>query len=270
MANATYSGGVYVNYGSCALYLDIYETPDSANNGSWIRGVLTLAHSGSGSPYNGNASSWSMSLNGQGFSGSGGYNLPGNSSMTLLDNTIWVPHDANGYAAISVSGSFSGNGGWPIGSGSAGGTYTLQDFDRRPSTPTSCSATVNADKSITVTSAVVSSPAGTPTYYVQMASSTDYGATWSAWGGAIAMTGNSRNFVGLAKATTYKFRVWASNTDGSSGTVDSASVFLSAGGKYLSGTTWVDFPSVMFSTGGAWAEMPSIKYSTGGAWTDFQ
>lgn len=275
MANATYAGGVPVNYGTCTLYLDIYETTDEANNRSLIRGVLTLAHSGSGSPFNSNASSWSMNLGGNVFSGSGGYNLPGDSSMTLLDNSVYIGHNANGSGSVSVSGSFSGNGGFPIGSGSASGTYTMVDFDRKPAAPTTVSIALNADKSITVTSNAVSSPAGTATYYISSRSSSNGGSTWGSWSSYTTIPSNARTYTysagSLTYGLTYQFRMYASNSDGSSAATTSNSpstVFLPAGGKRFDGSTWNPTGTAKRFDGTNWNTLTVAKRFNGTSWVD--
>lgn len=273
MANATYSTGLYVNYGSAALILDIYETPDSANNRSLIRGVLTLAHYGSGSPFNNNASSASMTLGGSSWGWSGGYNLPGNSSMTLIDQSIWVGHDANGAGSIGASGSFSGNGNFPIGSGSTSGTYTMADFDRKPSTAGTVTASVNSDKSITVNVGNTTSLAGSPTFW--FASSSDNGATWSAatTGTTSLVSGSTytgqRVYTGFTPGQTYLFRAYATNSDGTGGTTTMASgVFLNSGGKRWNGSSWVPVSIFKRWNGTTWVDVTIAKRWNGSAWVD--
>lgn len=205
MANASYGTGLYVNYGSAALYLDIYETPDPGNNRSWIRGVVTLAHSGSGSPFNNNTSYASLSIGGSSWGWSGGYNLPGNSSATLIDAGVWVGHDANGAGSVGVSAAFDGNGNFPIGDGSTGGTYTMQDFDRRPSVPTFNTISRSIDD-FYVSLNGVSSPAGTPTYYIQRSQN------GGGWGDDRATSATW--FYDLPRGSSQQFRCAAYNSDG--------------------------------------------------------
>lgn len=267
MANATYSTGIPVNYGSCALTLDIYETTDAANNVSHIRGILTLSHSGSGSPFNNSGSSASMTIAGNNFYWSGGYNLPGNSSLTLLDNTVYnIGHNANGEGSVSVSGSFSGQGNFPIGSGSTSGTYTMANFDRKPDAPTSVTSTLNADKSITVTSNAVSSPAGTATYYVSYSS--NGGSTWSSY---TTIPSNARSYTyalgTLPMGQNYRFRMYATNSDGTSGTfTQSTDLFLPAGGKRYDGSSWNSTLTAKRYDGASWVTLTTAKRYNGTDW----
>jgi hypothetical protein len=235
MANATYSTGLYVNFGTAALILDIYETVNIAANTSNIRGVLTLAHYGSGSPFNNNASSASMSIGGSSWGWSGGYNLPGNSSMTLIDQTVTVGHNANGSGSVGVSGAFDGNGNFPIGDGSVSGTYTMFDIDRSAGAPSSCVATVSGGV-FTVAIGAATSYITPFNYYVSYASSSNGGVTYGSWSSerTVASTTSplATTYSGLTPGLTYKFRVRAYNgVDNYSGYVESAPVFLVAGGK---------------------------------------
>lgn len=266
MANATYSTGLYVNYGSAALYLDIYETTDAANNRSLIRGVLTLAHSGSGSPFNNNASSASMTIAGNTWGWSGGYNLPGNSSLTLIDQSVWVGHDANGAGTVSASGSFSGNGNFPIGSGSTSGTYTMADFDRRPAAPTFAS-TVRTVNSFAVSLNATSSPAGTPTYIIQRSENS------GSWGDQ--RNSQSTTYSGLTQGSTQQFRAAASNTDGTSGwtysstftipTVPSAPAAINVAS--VNGLDVTVNISNSASNGGSTITGYTMEYNNGSGWT---
>lgn len=275
MANATYSVGVPVNYGSCSLTLDIYETADSSKNESTIRGVLTLSHSGSGSPFNNNASSASMTIGSSNWSWSGGYNLPGNSSLTLLDKSVVVAHSADkGTGSVGVSGSFTGNGGFPIGSGTISTkTYTMEDFDRKPSTAGTVTASVNSNKSITVNVGNTTSLAGSPTFW--FASSSDNGATWSAatTGTTSLVSGSTYTgqmvYTGFTPGQTYLFRAYATNSDGIGGTTTMASgVFLNSGGKRWNGSSWVPVSIFKRWNGTAWVDVTIAKRWNGSAWVD--
>lgn len=266
MANATYSTGLYVNYGSAALTLDIYESPDPDNNRSWIRGILTLSHSGSGSPFNNNASGASMTINGVSWGWSGGYNLPGNSSLTLIDQGTWVGHNANGEGSVGVSGSFDGNGNFPIGDGSTSGTYTMQNFDRRPSQPTFNTITRTVDD-FYVSLNTVSSPAGTPTYYIQRSQN---GGGWFD-----DRASQSTTFYDMPHGSTQQFRCAAYNSDGWTGwtysgtysvpTVPSAPSAIAI--QSINGLDITVSISGSTSNGGSAITGYYMQYNNGGAWS---
>lgn len=192
------------------------------------------------------------------------YNYAGNFSVRdlhLAGGSFYVDHDANGNASLGVSGGITVYGGVR----SEGGyTWGLSNYDRKPTTPTSVGATVNADKTITVTVNGVSSPAGTPTYYIQTSQN----------GGAFGnqQSSSSATFIvsGLLPGQNYQFRGWATNSDGTGGTRDSATVFLPSGGKIFNGTSWVPTTIARRYDGTNWVDITTAKIYNGSSWVNLQ
>lgn len=124
-------------------------------------------------------------------------------------------HDANGYRGAR-GGSFRF---WIDGttlhqSSAIAPTQPALDYDRKPATATFASITRTV-LSIAVVVNTVSSPAGTPTYYVERSEN------GGAWGDQ--KTGANVTYSGLALGSTQLFRTWATNSDGTGGTSASGS-----------------------------------------------
>jgi len=159
-------------------------------------------------------------------------------------------------------------------SGLIGGTtFGSLDYDRKPAAPSTVTPTLNANKSITVESNAVSSPAGTPTYYVGWSSSADLGATWGDWSAYTTIPSNGRsytyNFGTLQPGLTYRFRMYASNTDGSSAaTISTLTVFLPAGAKRFDGTEWKQGTIANIFTATGWKPITTAKRFDGTNWVN--
>lgn len=196
-------------------------------------------------------------------------------SIAIVSHSVTYTHDANGYrGAVGTSGSFDGDGGYSPGDLSVGGpSYGAIDYDRKPAAPSTVTPVLNADKSITVTSNAVSSPAGTATYYVSWASSSDGGSTWSAWSSYTTIPSNARAYTyalgSLTMGLTYKFRMYASNSDGSSAaTATTTNTFLPAGAKVYNGTTWKNGTIANIYTGSGWVPITTAKRYNGTDWVN--
>lgn len=137
-------------------------------------------------------------------------------SVGILSHSVTFNHDANGYrGAVGTSGSFDGDGGYSPGDLSVGGTtYGAVDYDRKPGACSSVSAS-RSGTSYTVYAGSASSPAGTPTYYVQ------YSENGGSYGNQRTMSGQAYTYTGLTNGVTYRFRVWAANSDGTGPAIDS-------------------------------------------------
>lgn len=179
-------------------------------------------------------------------------------------------HDANGYrGAVGTSGRlYNIPFGSPNDMTADGGTQPALDYDRRPATPSSVTSVLNANKSITVTSNAVSSPAGTPTYYV--AYSSNAGSYWS---GYTTIPSNSNAYTyafgSLPLGKSYRFRMYASNSDGNGGVfTQSTDLFLPAGGKRWTGSAWQATTLGRRWNGSAWVDLATAKRWNGSAWVD--
>ncbi len=90
----------------------------------------------------------------------------------------------------------------------------------------------------------------------------------SGWSTAVAMTSQTHTYSNLDGATTYTFRVYASNAIGDSAYTTSGSLFVPAGGKRYNGTAFVDAATAKRWNGSAWEEITTAKRWSGSAWTD--
>ncbi len=179
-------------------------------------------------------------------------------------------HDANGNrGAIDTEAYFDGSGPYmPDYLSAGGGTQGAINYDRKPAAPSTVTPVLNADKSISVTSNAVSSPAGTATYYV--AYSSNGGSTWSS---DITISGNARTYTfaagSLTYGLTYKFRMKASNSDGTSAyTTTTSDTFLPAGGKRFDGSTWNATGTAKRFDGTNWITLATAKRFNGTSWAD--
>lgn len=239
--------------------------PDS--NQSVVAATLYL-NSNNGSSWWGTTISGSLYIggNGIGFSRTSGGSSSGSWSAAIASHSVTFTHDANGYrGAVGTAGYFGPGSNVP--SLSVGGTtYGAIDYDRKPAAPTSVTSVLNADKSITVTSNAVSSPAGTATYYVGY--SDDGGSTWSAY---TTIPSNGREYVytlgSLPMGKNYRFRMYASNSDGSSAVfAQTTDTFLPAGGRIYTATGWTPAMTAKRFDGTDWVTLTTAKRYDGTNW----
>ena len=196
------------------------------------------------------------------------YDIAGPTSMSQGSSWNWsasrtFTHDVNGYRGdVGVSVEFWVDGTSYHAGSAGGGTQGAIDYDRRPAQPGSVSAVVNSDKSITVTVAGVSSPAGTPTYYCA------YSQNGGGWTGTASSTSNVFTFSGLQRGATYSFLGYASNSDGTSASTASGSYFLPAGGKRWDGVVQQLLSIVRRWTGSGWVDATIARRWNGTTWQD--
>jgi hypothetical protein len=204
----------------------------------------------------------------------GGSTSAGSQIINVTD--FWIYGDNNGYhGTVNATAWFDGGGGFAPGYITASASYGGFDWDRKPSAPSTVSITLNADKSIFVQSNVVASPAGTATYYIAYRASADGGATWGSWSGWTTIGANGRSYTyaagTLTYGLTYQFKMYASNSDGSSGETVSNSpstVFLPAGGKRFDGSTWNPTSTAKRHNGTDWQTLTIAKRHNGTTWVD--
>lgn len=255
-----------------AWYLtqDLYPIQDDPGNNRRLYRTDVWLNASGYNAYSGYNTSGGGSVNGYGFSFGGPSDVSLNNSRTVVCTfDIWIYGDANGYnGGVGADSWFNGGGGWAPGyitaSASAGGF----DYDRKPDAPSTVTSVLNADKSITVTSNNVNSPAGTATYYV--AYSSNGGSTWSAY---TTIPGNARvytfNLGSLPMGVNYRFRMYASNSDGSSAaTAQSTDLFLPAGGRRFDGSSFVATLTAKRYDGSNWNTLTTAKRYDGSNWVN--
>lgn len=130
------------------LRLDVTETStDISSNTSTVNWTLSVAKSASSTDRTWGNCSYSVSINGEGHSGSKSVSVSPNGTDTLLSGTTTVAHDSDGNKTISVSGSISGK----I-SGSVSGSLTLSSIGRASSLGVSGN-TIGSAVTLTITAA---------------------------------------------------------------------------------------------------------------------
>jgi hypothetical protein len=202
-----------------ALGIEQYDAP---NNRTLYRTRVYLNWNNA-DRYAGYSTSGGGAVDGQGFSFTGptsGGSTAQNGSQEVYTGVFWVGGDANGFrGTIGASSWFQGSGGFSPGYISASASAPGFDYDRKPGAPSSVTAS-RSGTSYTVFSGSVSSPAGTPTYFVQLSQN----------GGAFTsqntMTNQQFTYTGLAKGSTYVFRCWATNSDGTGPFTNSTSFYV--------------------------------------------
>lgn len=250
-------------------YIELYasQTTNEAANQTTISATMRLFSNGWS--FGDSDCFYTIYIGDQAFSGVGPRSLysPNNWDVT---HTRTFTHNDNGYRpAIATVAQFAGTGPYMPSSLSANGpTLPAVDYDRKPAAPSTVTPVLNADKSISVTSNVVSSPAGTATYLVGYSS--DGGSTWSS---DITIGGNARTYTftpgSLTYGLTYKFRMKASNTDGTSGyTSTTVDTFLPAGGRRFDGSTFNPTTIAMRHNGTDFVTLTIAKRHNGTTWAD--
>lgn len=250
-------------------------TLDYANNRSLVNsklyivtGAYSVSWGSTGSHVISGNTNWSINGDSMTFAA--------NSTYLLSEGNVWHPRGATGTTNARVQGSFqniNGNNYYNVPYlGVDSGLVALTDFDRKPAAPTTVSLSMNAAKGLTVSSNAVSSPAGTATYYYMWASSTDGGATWSAWSSEISTTATSYTFT-VPFGRTYKAVVRAGNIDGISaytGSNNPSTLFIPAGGKRRTATGWVDVETAgrWNWDGTGWTQIQTAKRYNGTDWVD--
>lgn len=257
-----------------SLRIETAESQNPGANQSTVAANLYLDTT-FGSSWFGTSISGNINIGGNvsTFSRSSGGSSSGSSSTLIHSHSVTFTHNAQGErGAVGTSGAFGPGSNVP--SLSVGGTtYGGINYSLAPAAPSTVSVTLNTGKSITVESNAVSSPAGTPTYYVAYQSSSDNGATWGAWSSYLTIPSNARSYTyafgALPPGLTYRFRMYASNVDGDSpATVSASSVFLPAGGKRWNGSAWVVTTTAKRWTGSVWTDVQVAKRWNGSAWVD--
>lgn len=217
-------------------------------------GFSASSSGGSGSTTPGNWSRGSTS-----FSGAGSIEVYNSGSFT-------VGHNTDGSGSYNFSGSASMSG-W--GSASTGtGTLTLTNITRLPTAPSSVTAVINADKSITVTSGTGTSYGSGANYYVQYAYSSNGGGSYSGWTGTQTMSSRVYTYSGLTRGLTYKFQCWIQDSEGTGSATASSGYFLAAGGKRWTGSAWTPTTIGRRWNGSAWVDLTVAKRWNGSAWVD--
>lgn len=180
-------------------------------------------------------------------------------------------HDANGFRGTkAVSAVFDDNGFWatPPRMTADGTTQPSIDYVLLPSAPSSVTASA-VGSVITVTCGEASTPGPTITAYkVSYASSTNGGASWSAWSTEVNMTNRVYTYSSLTPGLTYKFQVRATNGDGDGPYTESNTVFLTAGGKRYTGSNWaLTAAAAKRFNGSAFVSLTTAKrYTDAGTW----
>jgi hypothetical protein len=129
-------------------------------------------------------------------------------------------------------------------------------------------ATLNANKTVTVVSNSVSSPAGAATYRIERSSSLDNGVTWTAYGNETTSSTNTQTLT-LSFGVLYRFRIRVSNSDGFSAYyTPTQTLFVPAGGKRWNGSSWVNTTTASRWNGSSWVTVTTAKRFNGTSWVN--
>jgi hypothetical protein len=196
----------------------------------------------------------------------GNYSLPGyNSAITIGSWEGYVYHDANGYGQVDVFSDFDTSSSPSYLPDYVSVSYAEAaptNYDRKPTAPTSVTATVNADKTVSVAINGVSSPAGAATYYVS------YSQNGGGFTGTQSGSGTSYTFSGLTPGSSYVFRAYATNSDGTGASTDSSSTFIPSGGKRYNGTAYVATQTAKRFDGTSFVTIVTAKRYDGTSWVN--
>lgn len=182
--------------------------------------------------------------------------------------SVDIEHDINGYRGnVGCYAYFRIDGYSSHDCDSDTGDQGAINYDRKPAAVTGTTATVNPDKSVTVSFAGGASPGGNP------ALTSIYNLQYSQNGGAFstATTGASpRTITGLTPGSNYVFRAYATNgsNDGAGASSDSASVFLPSGGKRYNGTTYISTQTAKRYDGTNFVTIVTAKRYDGTSWVN--
>lgn len=269
----TWDAGVSSLYGSAHIIrLSASENINAGENYSTVTWSLTLIQTNTVNTwYLDAATTWYVNIGGYEYSGLFAYDFRSYDSLLLAATTTGaLYHNANGELGITVRAYVSGGG--SIQSGDTGNNgWTLTNFDRKPAAPSSVTPTLNADRTITVTSNAVSSPASTAQYFIRWSQSTNGGASWGAWSSYEAL-GSSRSKTyavnALAPGNTYRWGMYASNSDGSSAETISTNLFYPSSGKRFDGSNWAQMLTAKRYNGSAWIDLSTAKRYDGSNWVN--
>lgn len=220
MGTGGYSGGYYY------ISFDMWEASTNAgantSNIGWALYIVPDPAWYNAYYLDANAGSWSVSINGYGWSGNYNYDFRGgNDSAKLIAHSDWSGQAVQGHNT-NGSGSSSGSAGASdslLGSASAGGSCGLTDFVRLPGTSSFASGPTRSIRSVSATLNAVTNYGSSLSYYMDYA--TWNGSSWSSYTGQQNNTSRSFTFPSLSLGTTYRFRGYAADSEGTGGSVTS-------------------------------------------------
>jgi hypothetical protein len=270
------ASGAFSGRSNISLHIDVAtQSTNIATNTSVVSiNVYLYLDNTTFQPYdlNPSGSSWSATVDGQGYSGVYSYDFRGKSAgyvQYLLSTTKTITHNANGSKTISFSSSSTAAS--PLGSASCSDSLVLTDFDFTAGIPTSFTA-VNVPGTGIVANWVASVSYKTPvTYYLSYRSSSDGGSTWGSWSAESSTTNLTYTYGGLTPGLTYQLRIRAYNgfDNYSAYAANQPTVFLTAGGKRWNGTNWaLTSAQAKRWTGSAWITLTTAKRFDGTNWVN--
>lgn len=219
---STTASGSFSNTGYVYFWVNVYELSTSGNS-STVRMDAYCRYTGAGGSYSASSGGGSVSAN---IAGTGGgpwsvgsqYSNTKNQDMLVLAGfDVGVSHNTDGSGTASFSASIS-MGGW--GTASASGTLTLTDFVRVPTTPSFSSGPSRSGTTANMSLSGVTNYGSSLKYYV------DYSQNGGAYTGQQNSTGTSFSFPNLSLGSSYVFRGYAADTEGTGGTVASGSLAI--------------------------------------------
>jgi hypothetical protein len=251
------------------LIMNMGSSGNSGGNFSNISFAIYLASTNgqSYSGYPGQTISWNIGGNTGAQGVPSALSCAGGATPLLASGSYNIQHNINGVlGTVGGSAFFDGSGGFAPPDMSASSSAGTSDFDRKPAAVTAVTPTVNADKTISVALTGGASPTSAP------AQTSTYNILYSQNGGAFTGLQSSTSlpivFSGLAPGNNYVFRAYATNSDGTGASADSASTFLPSGGKIYNGTAWVPTTTARIYNGTAWVPLTTAKIYNGTSWVN--
>ena len=178
------------------------ETYSIANNTSRVAVYLYLrrTNSSANGAWNNDGTAWSITIDGEKFSGTSAWDTRNTSGWQLLGGaTKTITHEANGKKTITISASHTGNradGNSKMGNASGSGTFKLTDIPRY--------ATVNQSLNTKTTTSIKMNWSSDSTIdYIWY--SKDGGSNWTAVG-SVNGTSGSYTITGLSYNTSYSIK----------------------------------------------------------------
>lgn len=175
----------------------------------------------------------------------------------------WVGHDAAGGGSCGYSVNSSASYGGSAGSGT--GYAGMTNFDFTPTAPTTVTATMNPDKSVTVTThGSTAIWGGVHEYQIEVTT-----ANQQAWSGDIR-SGTAITWSGLQPGATYGFRARARSNEGWGPWAESTPVFVPSGGRRWDGNGFI--PTQIFKRfdGNGFVTCQTVKRWDGNGWQNPQ
>jgi hypothetical protein len=223
-----------------------YELSTSPSSNTSVMRADVYVNADSGWPITVDSTSFTAYINGVPKTWSFGRKTFGGGVDTYIGtHDVTVGHDVNGAGSASFRATHTGTFGGSSDTGT--GSAPMTDFVRLPTAPASCTAVVNVNKTVTVTSGTATNYGSSPIYRAQVANSGDNYASWKNSAGTLdgndTMTNRVFTYSSLTPGLSYRFRTFVVDTEGTGPTTQSINYFIPSGGKRYDTVTGTFVPT---------------------------